>query len=168
MGVTAVHRPATVDTLVAGGRRVSEQFPMDALAGFTSDFGGAYRQVAAVPEQAELFGVTMWDADACRTVVGLAVAQLFGGKSSPLNFSRYPDWCSKCCASLFSIIFWQCVDDLISMERYSTVNSARDAWLAFAGLCGWDIPLSKSPRPANISGPLESLWTSALCPRILP
>jgi len=99
VGVTAVHRPATVDTLVAGGRRVSEQFPLDALAGFTSDFGGAYRQVAASPDQALLFGVTMWDAEACETVVGLAVAQLFGEKSAPLNFPRYPDWCAKSCSA---------------------------------------------------------------------
>ena len=91
MSVTAVHRPATVDTLVAGGRRVSEQFPRDELSGFTSDFGGAYRQVPSAPEQAILFGVTTWDADDERTVVGLAVAQVFGGMSAPLNFSRYPD-----------------------------------------------------------------------------
>ena len=90
VGVTAVHRPATVDTLVAGGRRVAEEFPHDELAGFTSDFGGAYRQVASSPDQALLFGVTMWDADALRTVVGLAVAQLFGGKSAPLNLSQVP------------------------------------------------------------------------------
>ena len=92
VGVTAVHRPATVDTLVAGGRRVSEQFPRDELSGFTSDFGGAYRQVAATPEQARLVGVTTWDADNEQTVVGLAVAHLFGGMSAPLNFSRYQAW----------------------------------------------------------------------------
>ena len=40
IGVTAVHRPATVDTLVAGGRRVAEEFPLDEISGFTSDLGG--------------------------------------------------------------------------------------------------------------------------------
>ena len=43
----------------------------------------------------------------------------------------------------------QCVDDLISMERSSTVDSARTAWLVFADLCGWDIPLAKSPEPSQ-------------------
>ena len=46
-------------------------------------------------------------------------------------------------------MFWQCVDDLISMERGATVDSARDAWLIFAELCGWDIPLAKSPLPSR-------------------
>ena len=35
------------------------------------------------------------------------------------------------------------------MERTSTIDSARSAWLIFADLCGWDIPLSKSPPPCN-------------------
>ena len=78
----------------------------------------------------------MWDVDALRTVVGLAVAQLFGGKSAPLNyFARFPDWCSHCCSILFLVVFWQCVDDLILMERVATVNFARDVWLVFADLC---------------------------------
>ena len=39
-----------------------------------------------------------------------------------------------------------CVDDLISIERLSTVVSAREAWQSFAALCGWGIPLAKSPE----------------------
>ena len=103
----------------------------------------------------------MRDAEALETVVGLALAQLFVGKSAPLNFSRFPDWRAKCCSALFLVLFWQCVDDLISIERSSTVESARNAWLEFAGLCGWDIPLAKSPPtkpyvpgPWSIRGPL--------------
>ena len=96
VGLTAVHRPCTVDTLVAGGRRIAEKFPKDLLEGFSSDFGGAYRQVPGHPGQSNLFGVTMWDAYALRVVIGMAVAQLFGSRSAPLNFSRYADWCSKC------------------------------------------------------------------------
>ena len=49
----------------------------------------------------------------------------------------------------FLVLFWQCVDDLINIERSSTVASAREAWLAFANLCGWDIPLAKSPPPSQ-------------------
>ena len=150
VGLSAVHRPCTVDTLVAGGRRVSERFPRDKLSGYTSDFGGAYRQVPGRPSQAKKFGVTMWDAIRCRVVIGLAAAQLFGSRSAPLNFSRYPDWCSYCCSVLFLSILWQCIDDLISMERSSTINSSRESWLTFADCCGWDIPLLKSPPPAQL------------------
>ena len=78
----------------------------------------------------------MWDADVEMTVVGLAVAQLFGERPLPLNFSRYLDWCAGCCSPLLMVILWQCVDDLISIERTSSIDSARDAWLIFAALCG--------------------------------
>ena len=39
-GLTAVHRPAAVDTLVAGGRRVSKQFPREELSGLLTVLPG--------------------------------------------------------------------------------------------------------------------------------
>ena len=84
-------------------------------------------------------------------VVGLAVAQTFGSRSAPLNFSRYTDWCKHVCMVLFLCVFDQCIDDLINMERSSTVSSARTFWLCFAEMCGWDIPLAKSPEPSQFS-----------------
>ena len=45
---------------------------------------------------------------------------------------------------LFFVVVWQCVDDSIAIERASTIDSARDAWLAFAELCGWEIPLASA------------------------
>ena len=150
VGLSALHRPCTVDTLVAGGRRVSEQFPRDRLSGYTWDFGGAYRQVPGRPSQAKTFGVTMWDVVRYRVVIGLAVAQIFGLRSGPLNFSRYPDWCSYCCSVLFLSILWQCVDDLISMERLSTINSSRESWLTFADCCGLGHPAAEAPPPAQL------------------
>ena len=51
---------------------------------------------------------------------------------------------------LFLAIFDQCIDDLICMERMSTASSARSSWLSFAALCGWDIPLKKSPEHSQL------------------
>jgi hypothetical protein len=147
VGLVSVHRPCTIDTLVAGGRRVAERFPLEKLSGFTSDFGGAYRQVPASARQKHLFGVTLWNPIEAKTVVGLAVAQLFGSRSSPLNFSRFPDWCSFVCSRLFLLGLWQCIDDLIAIERQVTAPSGREAWLVLAACCGWDVPLKKSPVP---------------------
>ena len=59
------------------------RFPDDQLSGFTTDFGGAYRQVPSGPNQSHLFGITMWDAVQMQVVVGLAVAQIFGSRSAP-------------------------------------------------------------------------------------
>jgi len=61
VGLTSVHRPCSVDKLVSRGRQVSLRYPALQLSGFTSDFGGAYRQVPSDPHQSHLFGVTMWD-----------------------------------------------------------------------------------------------------------
>jgi hypothetical protein len=150
VGLTSVHRPCTVDRLVSRGREVSSRFPSDMLSGFTTDFGGAYRQVPSDPNQSHLFGITMWDPLQKQIVVGLAVAQIFGSRSAPLNFSRYPDWCKHVCMALLRGVFDQCIDDLICIERLSTTSSARSSWLCFANLCGWDIPLAKSPEPAQL------------------
>jgi len=163
VGLTSVHRPCTVDKLVSRGRQVSGWFPDDQLSGFTTDFGGAYRQVPSDPNQSHLFGVTMWDPAQLRLVVGLAVAHIFGSRSAPLNFSRYPDWCKHVCMVLFLCIFDPCIDDLINMERSSTVSSARTSWLSFADMCGWDIPLAKSPEPSQFFRALGVFsWTCAL------
>jgi len=48
------------------------------------------------------------------------------------------------------VVFDQCIDDLINMERSATVSSARTAWLSFADMCGWDIPLAQSPAPSQL------------------
>ena len=41
----------------------------------------------------------------------------------------------------------QCVDDLLSVERASTMLSGYYSWRSFAALCGWDVPDEKSPPP---------------------
>jgi hypothetical protein len=125
-------------------------FPSDELAGFTSDFGGAYKQVPNDPEQVHFFGVTMWNPIDLCVVIGLAATQIFGSRAAPLNFSRFPDWCVHSMAKLFIAWMEQCIDDLICMERLSTAASARSSWLAFAACCGWNIPLKKSPPHATV------------------
>ena len=149
VGLLSVHRPCTVDRLVAKGRRVAKRFPSDELAGWTSDFGGAYKQVPSDPEQSHLFGVAMWNPILQCIVVGMAVSQIFGSRSAPLNFSRYPDWCCFVMAKLYLTALEQCIDDLICMERKSTALSGRSAWLTLAKCCGWHIPLEKSPLPSQ-------------------
>ena len=60
------------------------------MAGFPSDFKGAYRQVPACPYQAEDVTVVTWDPDLLCTVFFIAVSQLFGSGNAPLNFSPSP------------------------------------------------------------------------------
>ena len=60
---TATHRPADLDAVGSLSRRVAERFPDHQLAGFPSDFSGAYRQATADPGQAKSFVVASWDTD---------------------------------------------------------------------------------------------------------
>ena len=80
-------------------------------------------------------------------VFGAAVSQLFGSGTAPLNFSRYPSWCTWSVAVLFLLPMEQCVDDLLSVERASTMLSGFHCWRAFAQACGWEVHDEKSPPP---------------------
>ena len=100
---TATHRPADLDLLGALSRAIAERFPGQRLAGFPSDFKGAYRQVTACPLQALDFTVVSWDPDILRTVFLLAVSRLFGSGNAPLNVTRFPDCCCGVLAALFAI-----------------------------------------------------------------
>ena len=145
---SAAHRPADLDMWVLLMRAVGMKWP-ERLAAFTSDFKAAYRQLAACPLQAEKFGVAAWDPVRGMPAFGLALSQMFGSSVSPLNFSRYPDWCSLVMGILFGVIFAQRVDDLLCPERKRFITSAYRCWRRFADLCGWDIPDEKSPPPSH-------------------
>ena len=127
-------------------RVVGSKF-MEPLSAITSDFKTAYRQVTSDPNQAHLFVIAMWCALTSSVVYGAAVSQLFGSGSAPLNFSRYPSWCTWSVAVLFLLPMEQCVDDLLSVERLTTMLSGYHCWRAFASVCGWDVPDEKSPPP---------------------
>ena len=143
---TACHRPCDLDTWIAFIRLVASWFD-EPLSAITSDFKSAYRQVTSDPNQANLFVIAMWCCLTRSIVYGAAVSQLFGSGSAPLNFSRYPSWCTWAVSVLFLLPMEQCVDDLLSVERKVTMQSGYRVWRAFAEACGWDVPDSKSPPP---------------------
>ena len=92
----------------------------------------------------------MWCPITCSIVYGAAVSQLFGSGAAPLNFSRYPSWCTWLVAILFLLPMEQCVDDLLSVERATTMSSGFHCWRAFPSACGWNVPDEKSPPPQRI------------------
>ena len=73
---------------------------------------------------------------------------MFGSKSAPLNFSRFPAWCCAALAVAYGVPASHCVDDMISIERLSTIGSGRTSWLLFARLCGCLVSMEKSPPPS--------------------
>ena len=147
---TATHRPADLDLLGSLSRRIAEAFPEQPLSGFPSDFKGAYRQVTADPLQAIDHTIVSWDTDSSRVVFFLAVTQLFGSGNAPLNFTRFPEFCCRALGALFAIAAVHCVDDVIVIDLLSNIADGFACWRKFADLCGWDVPDSKSPPPAQL------------------
>ena len=74
--------------------------------------------------------------------------QVFVGRSTPLNFARYPAWCCYAMAVLGALPAEHCVDDIICTERACTIDSGWRLWRAFADMCGWRVPDVKSPPPS--------------------
>ena len=101
-------------------RAEAEAIPGEKLAGFPSDFKGAYRQVPACPLQAMDFIVATWDPVRNVPVFLVAVAQLFGSGNAPLNFTRYPDFCCRAIGALLAIAAVHCVDDVLVVEALKT------------------------------------------------
>ena len=146
-GTQWTHVPADLDAWAGLVRAVADLYPDSSLRGHTSDFAKAFRQQTADPQQAHWHVVATWCPDRCQPALGIAVAQLFGGKAAPVNFARIPSWCIYALAFFFSAAYIHCVDDMLSIEREETAYSGYWGWRHFAAFCGWDIPDKKSPPP---------------------
>lgn len=149
-GTVSAHRPTDVDALVAQTRAAATAFGTSKLAAWCSDFSKAFKQIPGVPSQMHHVVVAQWSPVFLQAVFFLCMCQLFGSKSAPLNFSRYPTWCCEVMAFIFAVPMTHCVDDMISVEREDTAASARQAWLLFAELCGWLVSMEKSPPPSAL------------------
>ena len=144
---TAAHRPVDLDAWCCLIRAVGIKWRAK-LAGYTSDFKSAYRQVPSCPLQALEFIVVFWDPTRKAHGYGVAACQLFGSGNSPLDFCRYSDWVCSVLSCLFAVPADHCVDDVLVVEREATAFSGYSSWRKFAVLCGWDIPDEKSPPPS--------------------
>ena len=143
------HRPADGDALCAQQRATQEQFPASPTAGWTSDFAKAFKQVPHLPFFACLVIVALWNPKLLKKQFWIPCSQLFGGRSSPQNFSRYPAWFCYLLAIATVVALQHCVDDVLGMDRQSTVMSGWLAWREIAAALGWDVPDKKSPYPTQ-------------------
>ena len=148
VGTLSAHRPTDADALVAQTRAVAERFPKSKLEAWKSDFSKAFKQIPCCPDQFGYVVVAQYSPTAKCVVFFRVLSQVFGGKSAPLNFSRYPAMLVECMVILFCVAMTHCVDDAISVERAETVHSGRMGWMTLTGLCGWLISQEKSPAPS--------------------
>ena len=148
VGYQHTHRPANLDALSASLRAIGTRFS-EKLMLFTSDFAKAFKQIPGVVSLLDCSVIVQWDPHTCRPAFMIPLTQVFGGRSTPLNFSRYPSWCCYAMACLGALPAEHCVDDVIVAERACTIMSGWTLWRKFADLCGWRVPDTKSPEPTN-------------------
>ena len=82
-GTTHAHRPTDVDALVAQARGAGEVFMTDALAGWTSDFSKAFKQIPADPTEYGTVVLVQWSPEKMRPVFFVSFCQVFGSKNAP-------------------------------------------------------------------------------------
>ena len=144
VGYQFTHRPATLDNVAASMRAMCERY-REPNEFFTSYFAKAFKQVPGVTELLHLSVVVPWGPTHGRPAFMIPYTQVFGGRSTPLNFARFPAWCCYAIAVLAALPSEHCVDDIIGSERRSTIHSGWSLWRCLARHCGWRVPDSKSP-----------------------
>jgi len=149
VGTLTAHRPTDADGLVAQVRAISEKFPRSRLKTWKSDFSKAFKQVPSCPTQVEYVVVAQYSPIEKCVVYFIVYSQVFGGKSAPLNFSRYPALLMVCMAYLYLAPMTHCVDDVICIEIAETIDSSRSGWMTLTSLSGWLISQEKSPEPSS-------------------
>ena len=148
-GTVHSHRPTDVDGLTAQTRAVAVKFPCSKLLGWTADFGKAYKQVPGRPGQIQFVVIAQFSPREGRVVFFLALSQVFGSKSAPLNFSRYPALICKLSAVLFRLPLTHCVDDVISVELALYAEVGKRCFDVLVRLCGWKMSEDKKVEPCD-------------------
>ena len=119
------HRPTDSDALLSQAKQVQQRFPEQQLAGWPSDYEKAFKQVPGDPTQIHMVVLVQWNPVLRKLAAWIAYSQLFGGKSPPLNFARFPAWTCQVVAVLFALPMSHCVDDLICIEPENIVVSGQ-------------------------------------------
>ena len=114
--------------------------------------------------------ITQWSPIVKKPVFFVGRTQFFGGKSCPVNFARVPDWGCHLMASLCGMPLSHCVDDMLAVDRRSTISAGFLVWRGLARLAGWDVPDRKSPPPSacgRVLGVTSDLSPTPLAPPLI-
>ena len=149
-GSQFTHRPTDLDSWPTQCRMVQERFPQSALSQFPSDFKKAYKPVPAQPSLAGFAVMVQWHPQKRCPAFLVGRTQFFGGKSCPVNFARVPDWCCHALATMAGLATSHCVDDVLAVDRKTTIFSGWLVWRVLAACCGWVVPDAKSPFPSQV------------------
>ena len=117
----------------------------------------AYKQVPAEPSLAGFAVMVQWHPQKRCPAFLVNRTQFLGGKSCPVNFASVPDWCCHALASIAGLATSHCVDDILAVDRKTTIFSGWLVWRVLAACCGWVVPNEKSPLPSQVQRILGAL-----------
>ena len=112
------------------------------------DLKSAHKQVLGDPAQVGLTTIAVWSPVRMMLELFIALCQLFGGTSPPLNVARYPAWMREIAAVLFGLPTSHCVVDMISVEPEALASSGSIAFRSLCMLTGWAIS-EDAPTPSH-------------------
>jgi hypothetical protein len=80
----------------------------------------------------------------------VALSQVFGSKTAPVNFSRFPALFCEIIARMLLLPATHCVDDVIFVEESAVADSGKESWDLLMQLSGWKMSSSKATSPAKM------------------
>ena len=143
------HRPTDADALVAQCRAVARKCPKSKLKGWSSDYSKEYKQVPGDPNQVMDIVLVQYDPLKDAVAFFIALSLVFGSKTAPVNFARYPAAFCEIVATLFLLPATHDVDDVIFIEEAEVVDSGKACWDLLMELCGWLMSTSKNAPPSS-------------------
>jgi len=120
------------------------------LAGFTSDYSGAFRQSPLSPDQVSYMWSAVWHPVWKEVVLLQNLAQVFGGAGSQFNYVRDPSAMCAIMRGMLAVAMFHYTDDAWAVERESTALSAWFCWVWLNRLIGWKLDMAKSPWPSSL------------------
>ena len=121
------------------------------LAGFTSDYSGAFRQCPISPDQIPYMWSAVWHPGLQRPVLLRNLGQVFGGSGSQFNYVRDPAAMCAIMRHFFLVPMHHYTDDAWCVERASTARSAWFCWVWLHRTIGWRLDM-ENPRCRGAPG----------------
>ena len=119
------------------------------LAGFTSDYSGAFRQSPQAPQMVPYMWSAVWHPHWQEVVLLKNLGQVFGGSGSQMNYVRDPSAMCAIMRYFFDMPMFHYSDDAWCVERHDTASSAWFCWVRVNNLIGWRLDMDKSPHPSS-------------------
>ena len=89
-----------VESVGSFQKRITLTVPPERVSG---ELEKAYKQAPNFPAMMRWTVICIWSTLTQTPVFYIAQCQLFGGKSPPLNFARYPAWLTEVAAAIFGL-----------------------------------------------------------------